>query len=184
MKKSSIILLSSIACILMVILISLGQLWSHRNTAVDLEERVNAQYRSNQSNYDSMWKKLVEMTQVTELQAKQFKDVYTGLITGRYNDSKLLFKAIKEQNPSLNTKVYINIQEEISAGRTTFDENQKQLQDIIREYNSYIRKKIIMTAVTGRKELDYDKYLVTSQRTSNAFNTGKDDVIDLSGKSK
>lgn len=182
MKKVLIGFGITLGTIILIALISGGLLWSHRNTAVSLEERINAQYVSNQSNYDSMWKSLKEMTQVTDLQAQQFKDVYTGLIEGRNQDQNLLFKAIKEQNPQLDTKVYTEIQREISANRKTFDNSQKQIADIIREYNTYIQKHPIMTMITGRKTKDAKEFIVTSDKTDKAFSTGKDNEISLTGK--
>lgn len=175
-----------ISIILMVLLIIFGiggiNLWNHRNKAVDLEERIEAQYTSNKSNYDAMWKSFKEMTQVTELQANQFKELYTDLISGRYENTDLLFQAVQEQNPQLDTAVYTELQREISNGRKTFDNNQSKVVDIIREYNSYIKKHPIMKAITGREVKDSNEYIVTSERTDNAFNDKKDEKINLLNK--
>lgn len=181
MKKIGIITLGVLLTIIMILSLMGGVLLSHRNTAVSLEERVEAQYIANQSNYDSMWKTLKEMTQVTELQAEQFKDVYYGLIQGRYQDENLLFKSIKEQNPSLDTSVYKEIQREISSNRKVFDNNQKQIADIIREYNTYIKKHFIMASITNRKTKNAKDYIITSEKTEKAFNSGKDNEIKLIG---
>jgi len=179
MKRGWIIAISIVLALILIVLASMGTLWANRNTAVELEERVEAMYSSNQSNYDNMWKKFVELTQVSDLQAKHYKDVYMGLIEGRYQDQGVLFKMVKEDNPQLGNEVYTQIQREISAGRNTFDNNQKALLDVIRQYNTFIRKKIVMTAVTGRQKINNDDYIVTSDKTSKAFDSGKDDVIDL-----
>ncbi|MCP1184939.1 hypothetical protein [Paenibacillus sp. 1781tsa1] len=179
MKKALISIGIIIGVLILVIAISVGTIWSHRNTAVKLEERIEAQYVSNQSNYDNMWKKFKEMTQVTDLQAEQIKDVYTGLIAGRYDDQGLLFKMVQEQNPQLDTSVYSQLQREISAGRQQFDNNQKQITDIIREYNTYIKVHFIMASITQRTIYDMNKYVITSEQTQDAFKTKKADVIDL-----
>ena len=169
--------------VVLLAIIGVSTIWSSRNTAVALEERIEAQFASNKSNYDNMWKKFKELTQVTEIQAEQMKDVYKDLITGRYNDTKLLFKAVQENNPNLNTEVYAQLQREISAGRNTFDNNQKQIADIIREYNTYIKKKIIMSVITGRQPKDINKYIVTSEKTEKAFESGQDnETINLRDK--
>lgn len=179
MKKALMAMGLGLGIVIIAVLIGGGTLWSHRNTAVELEETIKAQYTANQSNYDAMWKSLKEMTQVTELQAEQFKDVYTDLITGRNQDTGLLFKAIQEQNPQLDTTVYTEIQREISSNRKVFDNNQKKIADIIREYNTYIKKHPIMAALTSRTEIDSSDYIVTSDKTDKAFFTGKDDEINL-----
>lgn len=179
MKKGTIITLSIIAVFILTIIVSAATILSHRNTIVSLEERVNAQYVSNQSNYDNMWKKFKEMTQVTDIQAEQIKDVYTGIISGRYEDPNLLFKMVQEQNPHLDTNVYTQLQREISAGRSQFDNNQKQIADIVREYNTYVRVHFITSAIIGAEQMDANKFIVTSEQTQNAFTENKDDVIDL-----
>ena len=182
MSKGLIITVSILIGLFLIVAVGAGTLWSNRNTAVSLEERIDAKHTSNKSDYDNMWKKFVELTQVSELQADHYKEIYSGLIQGRYEDPNLLFKMVREDNPKLDGGVYTQIQREISAGRNQFNNNQSSLADMIREYNTFIRQKIIMTAITGRVKLDADKYIVTSERTSKAFDSGKDDVINLRGK--
>ncbi|CAH8770469.1 hypothetical protein [Paenibacillus dendritiformis] len=124
------------------------------------------------------------MTQVSELQAEQFKDVYKGLIEGRNKDTGLLFRMVQEQNPALSHEIYNNLQREIASSRNVFDNNQKKVVDIIREYNTRINTGtgFILNAFFDFQPIDANKYIVTSDKTSNAFETNKDDVIDLKGK--
>lgn len=177
MKKY--ISLGIIGVVAIIIISFVGSIFNFRSQAIDLEERINAQYVSNQSNYDNMWKSFKEITQVTTLQAEQYKDVYMGLITARYEDTNLLFKMIQEDNPNMDSKIYTKLTEEISSGRKTFDNSQKQLTDIIREYNSYIRKHFISNMIFNFREIDAKEFIVTSDKTNNAFETGKDDIIEL-----
>lgn len=174
MKKGNIIL-----SVIVVVIITLGLVtWNQRNHAFRLENRVKAQYAANQSEYDNMWKKFKEITQVTDLQAEQFKSVYTDLISGRYEDSNLLFKSVQEQNPQLDTSVYTQLQREISAGRNTFNNSQKQILDIVREYNDYVGTRPLMMLL-GKATLNENDYIVTSAKTQDAFNSKKDDEIKL-----
>lgn len=180
MKKGWLIGLGVVGFGFVIVVISLLSVWSHRNTAVALEEQIKAQHVANKSNYDNMWKSFKEAAQVTDKQADQFKDVYNDMIAGRYQgDDQVLFKMIQEQNPSLGTEVYTQLQNLIIAGRKEFDNNQKKIADIIREYNTYIRKHIIMNAIFNFKALDANDYIVTSERTEKAFDSGKDDSINL-----
>lgn len=179
MKKTLGILVGVLFMFILIIGLAAGTIWGHTKNAISLEEQINAQYASNKSNYDSMWKSLKEMTQVTDLQAEQFKSVYDDLISARYNDEKLLFKSIQEQNPNLDTSVYTELQRTISNNRKTFDNNQTKIADIVREYNTYIRKHPIMKAITGKNTKDINDYIVTSERTEKAFETGKDDEIKI-----
>jgi hypothetical protein len=152
------------------------------NKIVDLETRIDAQHTANKSDYDKMWKTFVESTQVTELQAKQFKDVYTDLIAGRNNDTNLLVKMVQESNPQLGTDVYTTLQHQIGADRAKFSDEQTTLVDMIREYNKFVRQHFIISGFLHKNTIDADKYIVTSERTQGAFDSGKDGAIDLNSK--
>jgi uncharacterized membrane-anchored protein YhcB (DUF1043 family) len=155
-------------------------LWHQRGEAIALEEQIEAQLKTNESNYDNMWKRFKEMTQVTDLQADQIKEVYDGLIQGRYQDQDLLFQAVQEQNPNLNGEVYTKLQNEISTARIKFDNNQKKIVDIIAEYNRLIKHRgIVMAMITGRDAIDSDDYIILSEETNKAFDSGNADEIDL-----
>lgn len=53
---------------------------------------------------------------------------------------------------------------------------------MIAEYNRLVQHRgILMSLMTGRKPLDTDKYIVTSDNTQKAFDSGKADTIDLKG---
>lgn len=181
MKKSGIIALGVVG-VLILILGAFGfTMFSQRNVAVSLEENIQAQYVSNKSNYDSMVKSAKEMVQVTDMYADDFEKIYKGLIEGRNQDTGLLFKLVQESNPNLDPTVYTNLQRELSANRKVFDKNQSMIADKIREYNTYIKKKIIMSAITNRKPMDAQEFIITSVSTEEAFDKGTADEIDLRG---
>lgn len=184
-NKGLIITLSIIGVILAMVIGGVTYVFSCRSTVVELENRIEAQYVANKSNYDSMIKSAMEMVQVSEIQADQFKEVYTDMITGRYDAQEGADKVvslIKEDNPKLGTEVYTQLQREMSANRKTFDNNQKKISDIVREYNTYVEKKfIVVGGILGKTTKSVDEFVVTSQRTENTFDTGMDEAIDLKG---
>ena len=61
---------------------------------------------------------------------------------------------------------------------TSRNNNRKYL---IREYNSYVRKHVITSTIFNKKTMDSKDFIVTSERTNDAFNTGKDDKINIMG---
>jgi len=180
MKKGLTITLILLLVLSGIITIPGMALWNHRNVAVSLEQKIDSQLQANKSEYDSMWKKFQEEAQVTELQATQFKEVYDGLIQGRYSNegevvaTQNLFKVIKEDNPNMDTSVYSRLQQDIINSRDSFNNSQKKVLDVIREYNTYIEKKPIMKLITGREQKDMSKYIVTSDKTDKAFDSGND----------
>lgn len=162
-------------------------LLSNRNTIITLEQSIEAQYTANKSNYDSMIKKVKEMVQVTDMYADDFERIYSGLISGRYEGEEKqqlnsLFKVVQESNPTLDSSVYTTLQREISANRTTFDNNQAKVVDRIREYNTFVERKFITSAILNKNKIDANKYIVTSQSTEDAFNSGSADEIQLRDK--
>ena len=179
MKKVGIVLLSVVLGLVVLTGVIGSTIWSHRNQIVTLEESIDAQTISHKNSYDTMWKKFKEMTQVTELQAEQFKDVYTDLIQGRNQDTNLLFKVVQEDNPQLDKEVYSQLQRQISSDRATFENNQNKVIDYVREYNVYIAKNPITTMILGKQKKDSNDYIITSDNTEEAFKTGKTDSIKL-----
>lgn len=171
-----------------IVLIVLGVLsipvtiWSHYTKANSLEEKIEAQYQSNQVYYDNMWKSFKEMAQVTDLQAEQMKDVYTSAIKGRYEDDATLIKMVKEDNPKMDDNMYSRLENHIATSRSDFANKQKVLTDIISQYNAYIRNKPIMKMISGKETKDSSKYVTTSSETQNAFKSGEDDEINIREK--
>lgn len=188
MKKGAVIGLG-IAIAIGVGSIGVGaSLLTTRNVAVGLEQSIDAQLVANKSNYDSMVKSAKEMVQVTDKYAEDFEKIYKGLVEGRYSGEAgqkqldTLFKVVHESNPNLDPTVYTTLQRELSANRKVFDGKQAMVADKIREYNTYIKKHFIMASITNRETKDANKFIVTSDATQNAFDSGKADEINLKGE--
>lgn len=161
-----------------------GSIWGQRGEAVKYKNLIEAQHLANQSDYDKMWKTFKEMAQVTDLQAEQVKDIYTDLITGRYDgDENLAVKMITEDNPKIDSSLYNNLMNQIAADRSVFNNNQRKILDIINTYNTFVEHEaIIMASLLNFEKIDSSKYIVTSEKTEQAFETGKDEEINLNGK--
>ncbi len=180
MKKGLVVGLSVLGAIILIVVFSVANILSIRGNMIELEEQFKAQYVSNQSNYDSMWKMFKESAQVTDKQAEDFKEVYTSIISGRYDgDSGQLMQMIKEDNPQMSTELYTELQRQIESGRKTFDNNQKKVTDIIREYNTYIKKHFIVASILNKEPMNAEDYIVTSEKTDAAFQSGQDEEIKM-----
>lgn len=163
-------------------------LLNQRNVVISLEESIDAQYTTNKSNYDSMVKSAKEMAQVTDMYADDFERIYKGLIEGRYSGEEsqkqlnTLFKVVNESNPNLDPTVYTTLQREMSANRKVFDGKQAMMADKIREYNTYVKKHFVTSAILNKEPMDADKFVVTSDSTVEAFDKGTADEINLKGE--
>lgn len=154
------------------------------NGCIKHEAQIEAQYKQNQNNYDSMFKKILEVSQVTDKYAKDLKGLFDTTMKGRYgkNGSKAMWSWIKEHNPTLDTKVYIKLQNIIASGRTDFMNEQKMLLDKKQVYNIY-RKTLynsIVSGFMGFPKIDLVSMdIVTSDQTEKAFETKKAPVLKL-----
>lgn len=159
-------------------------LLSNRSTIISLERAISKQYTANKSSYDTMIKSAKEMAQVTDMYAEDFERIYSGLISGRYEGEEKqqlnsLFKVVQESNPTLDSTVYTTLQREISANRKSFNNDQAKVIDRVETYNEYIEKKFITAAILNKETINAEEFIVTSDATEDAFNSGKANEINL-----
>jgi hypothetical protein len=170
---------------------SLGYL-GYRNTAQSFEVDIPAQYTETQNVYDNGWKKVVEIAQIPEMQAQQVKDVYAGVMTGRYgaNGSKALTQVIFEQNPQLGQEVYVKVQRTVESFHDSFQASQTNLIARKQEYTKFV------TATTAGVFYNWlgkyphikigvpagtadDFQIVTSDKTQADFKNHKSEPLNL-----
>lgn len=163
-----------------------------RNAANQGEQDIVAQYEQAQNVYDNGWKAVVEVAQVPKMQEQNYKDLYDGVMKGRYgvNGSQALLQFIKEQNPNLSDETYTKIQRTIETFHANFEASQ---QDLIAKKQSY---RILVTSTTdgllynwighfphikvGIPVGSQDDYaIVTSDKTQGDFKTKKAEPLKL-----
>lgn len=163
-----------------------------RNDANRYEQDIVAQYEQTQNVYDNGWKAVVEVAQVPKMQEQNYKDLYDGVMKGRYgaNGSQAFLQFIKEQNPTLSDETYTKIQRTIETFHANFEASQ---QDLIAKKQSY---RVLITATTaslfyngiggfphirvGIPTGAQDDYaIVTSDKTQTDFKTKKAEPLKL-----
>lgn len=154
------------------------------NTLVAQEEGIVAQYTQNKNNYDNMWKKFKEVSQVPEMYTEDLKKVYDSAIQNRYGGkgSQAMFQWIKEHNPQFDSSMYKQIQVVIESGRNSFEANQTTLIDKKRVYQTKIKQfpTSSIAGFLGFPKIDLTKFdIVTSDTTEKTFETKKADKINL-----
>lgn len=152
-----------------------------RNEAVELETQFDAQVKGNMSTYDKVWKIITQKANISQQYSDDFARNYTAIMTGRYgnpnNRSQSLMLWIQEKNPDFSTKLYEDLSHSMEALRIEFDMSQKKMIDIKRVHDNLRLKFPSSLAMFGHNELQLK--LVTSSRTEKAFDTGKDDDVEL-----
>lgn len=178
--------LVALGVFVLIAVMYVGCSFSYRSSCVRAENGIVAQYDQDKNNYDNMWKKFREMSQVSDMYASDLKKVYDDAMHGRYGEggSKAVLQFIKEQNPNLDPAVYVKLQAAIEAGRNSFMEDQKQLLARKQTYNDLLRGNTALWVNwhpwNGFPRIDLSKYdIVTSDKTEDAFKNKKDDEIKL-----
>ena len=156
----------------------------YRNSEVEIRNSITAQQKSNEAFYDKLWKIIQQKTQVSDQYKDAFKSIYPQLISGRYGNERggSLMKFVTESNPSFDISLYKELSISIEAERTGFFREQQKLIDLKREHDNLIDKPISGFFLKGTKKIDI--IIVTSERTSNAFENGKENDITIFQKEK
>lgn len=154
------------------------------NDCIRQENGLKAQWEQNQNSYDSYFKKVKEVAQIPDMYTNDLKKLYDSTIQGRYgrDGSRAMFQWIREVNPTLDVKLYTEIQQVIESGRNDFQANQTTLIDKKRVYENSIQSfpRNIVAGVLGFPKLDLSKYrIITSEETDKAFETHRSAPLNI-----
>jgi len=185
MKKIALIITLCLVLVGGVFAVSVfGYVISIRNQATELETQFDAQIQANMSTHDKMWKIITGKAQVSQQYAKDFRDNFEAIMTGRYgnpdNRGSSLMLWITEKNPEFSVDLYKDLNRSIEALRTEFDMVQKKMIDIKRVHDNLRLKVPSSFAMFGKEELKLK--MVTSTRTQEAFDSGIEDNMNLFSK--
>lgn len=171
---SKIILVSVIGVIsLIVFLMNM----SYGNTHADIHNQATAQQKANEVIYDEVWKVLQQKAGILDKWSTDFKSVYGNIMSKRYEGKDPMFNWIQEHNPNFTSEMYKDLSVAIEAYRGKFSRVQQKLIDIQREDNNLHSKQPSNWFVGKKKDLEIN--IVTSTKTEQTFQTGKEDDIDL-----
>ena len=158
---------------------------SFRNGANRFENGITAAYTNNQNVYDNGWKEVKEKAQVPALAEKQLEQVYKAALQGRYGEkgSQAVAQFIHEQNPNLDPKLYLQIQQSVEGFRRTFTSHQTTLISQKQAYQNYLDATLVglvFNGFFGYPHIDLTKFdIVTSDQTQQDFDTKRAQPIDL-----
>lgn len=171
-KKWVVIGVSSALVLLMtIIFVSIGV--SLSNKEISIRNRIEAKKKDNRNVYDSTWKQISQAAQVTDGQKKALLEIVTGYAKARTgNGGGSLATMVTEAIPNVDTTVYNQLMNIISAARTKFERVQTEILDLNRAHNDCLTIFPSSFVCGGRPAIVVD--IVTSDRTENAFETGKD----------
>lgn len=160
---------------------------SNYNYGNRVEKQLAASWKNNENILSQYYLKVNEIAQVPTAYKDDLKEVYTAAIQGRYgeNGSQAVFQWLQEQNPSIDSSMYIKLQQVMEAGRNEFQVAQTKLIDIKRGYETnlgYLWKGTWLS-IAGYPTVDLDKYtIISTGAAQESFETGIDNGITLRKK--
>jgi hypothetical protein len=187
MKKTTIVIgiALGIGAVLAVIYFSMQITYQNRNER--MKERIIAQQRSNEANFDKMFKSVAQVAEVAEHKMEKskeaFKEIYVPLMEGRYSDDPdgMLMKWITESNPQFDLSaagsLYDKLANAIESNRQEFFIEQQKLIDYNREQH------VLVNTWPGYWFIESSDTIaikiITSAKTKEVFAKGEENDIEL-----
>lgn len=185
MSKTVITLLSVGAVLLVTAIVLVLSGVSIYNEAASVKNTYEMKVKSNEAEFDNMWKKIQQVAQVPDAQKEAFKEVYSSYASSRTSPNQGQMMAwIKESVPNYNGEIYTQLMNVITGSRDGWTMRQNELVDIARQYNAHlvVFPKNILLKFCGFEKIE--PKVITSTKTEQSFKTGKDDDVELFNKKK
>jgi hypothetical protein len=185
--KKLILPLSLVAVIGVVLIGIITLIWAigGYNGAAQLKNTYEMKVKDNSSEFDNMWKKISQVTQIADSKKDAFKEIFNGYATARTpQGGGQMMLWVKENAPNLDLSVYDKAQNILVASRDGWTMRQKEMVGIAEEYNKRLVTfpSNLLLGLFGFQKID--PKVITSSRTEKAFETGKDDDVSLKGEAK
>lgn len=154
------------------------------NTGNRLEQTIVATYENNRNVLAQYGNRVAESAQVPAMQRDDLTQVVTAALEGRYGSdgSQAVFQWIQEQNPQIDSSVYVQLQRVIEAGRIEFQNSQTILVDQKRIYETQLGSfwRGTWMNIAGYPKINLDEYqIVSTTRADDVFEIGTEEPIQL-----
>ena len=154
------------------------------NTGNRLEQSIIATDENNRNILAQYGNRIAEAAQIPAMQRDDLTAVVTAALEGRYGEdgSRAVFQFIQEQNPTIDSTVYIQLQRMIEAGRIEFASAQTKLVDQKRVYETALGSfwQGTWMTIAGYPKIDLAEYqIVSTARADKAFETGIEEPMQL-----
>jgi len=175
---STVGLLGIIICVVYVV----GTL----NQEARVRVTITAKIKDNESEFDNMWKKIAQIAQVPEAKKNALKDIFVSHADarGKGQGGGAMMLWVKESVPNADLKVYDKLMNIINSSRDAWTMRQKELIDLKRAHDQMFETIPSSFIVSSRESLRPEITVITSTKSKEAMATGKDDDVDLFGKTK
>lgn len=183
-----------------------GKVNSLRNSVVQKEAALIAQYQDNQNELSNYILSFKESMGVAAKGSERLEEILTEAIKGRYDGNMApgtggsMFSAITEAYPDLTatTESYNKVQDLVVSGREGYKNKQTKLLDMIRDYNTFRESDIVNSWIIktllkaptdrlevtvgdntfrGRDALDKISQIVLTKDAVKSYETGETEAL-------
>ena len=165
-----------------IALIVIGAMYfTYQNQEVRLAESITAKIEDNKSHYTKMWEVLTNQAGVSKQYAKDFKEIYPALVSGRYSNGQgQMMQWIQEHNPNFDTSLYNKLMVSIEGQRESFHNTQRQLIDLNRQHETLLKTVPSKWFLGNKSSIDIP--VVINDASEKAFETEKETPMNLFDK--
>lgn len=184
METKSIIKYAILGMVVLVLFGLIGSVISTSNQEVELRNRFKQKMDERTAFYDKMWKTLSQKSQIAVKNDSSFARNVNAIMAGRKDAGQLFMKWVQESNPNANyqevSTLYADLSRAVEGQRDGFFMQEKMIQGIVLEHDNIMTRfpsGFILSNFMGRTRLTYKP--ITSDRTDNVIETGKDNDVNL-----
>lgn len=143
------------------------------------EKSLEALLDKSKNVYAQGTQRVMEVAQVPAMARDDIAKVVAAAIEGRYgaDGSKAIFQMITEQNPSVDPKLYVTVQQEIRGFRKDFENAQNQMRDVLRSYDTALGNMpgSFFLSMAGYPKIDLTQFKpIITDRTEDVYKAGKE----------
>jgi hypothetical protein len=172
-------LLGILGVIVLVALLGMTNYVQFANYGNRTEASLEAIRDNNKNIFAQYGQKVVEAAQVPDMARDDIIKIATASMQGRYGSdgSKATWQMIREQNPSVDPKLYQKIQQLIEGGRNDFQNGQTKQLDAVRSYKTALGNVWggFWLHLAGYPKIDLKEYtIITTDRADDTYKRGKE----------
>jgi Na+-transporting methylmalonyl-CoA/oxaloacetate decarboxylase gamma subunit len=146
-----------------------------------LRNLVMAKQQANTTDFDNMWKTQMKTAQIPAQQQAMLKNVVVEYANARSGGGKggSLATLVHEAIPNVDVSIFNHILRIVESTGESWAQRQKELIDLNRAHTDIVTvpPSSFVCSLFGKTVIDIK--LVTSSKTDKAFETGKDDDVNL-----
>lgn len=183
MENKNLIKYGIIGLLGIVLFLFAGSFISFSNKEVNLRNTFAQKMDERTAFYDKMSKIFNQKSQIAVKNDESFRKNIDVIMTGRKDSEQVMFKWITETNPNANysevSALYKDLSRAIEAEREGFFNQEKVLQDIVRQHSNHLDlfPNSFYNMFFGREKLKYK--VIQSDLTKEVISTGTDNNTKL-----